>query len=284
MELDCPAVRELIRLAIQEDLNTGDITSQLCLDDAQEAQAIIIAREELLLCGVDLIDLVLAELRFKVACSHLEQDGAWLQTNQEIAKLQGKTRDLLGAERIILNFLQRLSGVATFTNNFVKGLSGITVLDTRKTTPGWRVLEKYAVRVGGAKNHRASLGDMMLIKNNHIDAAKKSGVKDIGAWMRKCISGRATGMQVEIEVRDQDELKSALEANPDFIMLDNMNDAQVAEAVKIIRTSDKSIKVEVSGGVGRERLAKLSEIGVDLVSVGALTRKATWVDISMRIV
>ena len=165
-----PHVKKLIDLALDEDLSLGDITSELCVDREQEAKAEIIAREKLVVCGTQLIGEICSCLENKISCQILIEDGLEVEPNTVIARLSGSARTLLSAERTILNFLQKLSGIASYARNLSQTYPDIVLLDTRKTTPGWRYLEKYAVRVGGAKNHRFNLGDMILVKNNHIDS------------------------------------------------------------------------------------------------------------------
>jgi nicotinate-nucleotide pyrophosphorylase (carboxylating) len=209
----------------------------------------------------------------------LVDDGARVADADWLCELHGSTQHLLAIERTVLNFLQRMSGVATYTHSFCEQAKGLHVLDTRKTMPGWRVLDKYATRVGGARNHRTSLGDMVLVKNNHIDA-HPGGIR---AALAAVLAQKPLYMPWEVEVRDLTELAIALEFKPTIVMLDNFSDILISDAVALVRQNSHQPLIEVSGGVHRERLSSLGALGIDAVSVGALTTQATNVDISMRI-
>lgn len=277
--IDSLLVRKLVELALLEDLELGDITSELTVPVAKEGRARIIARQKLVVCGLDLIELVIECQRAKIKVKKLCVDGDTLVNNTPIAELQGSLRSILALERTILNFLQRLSGVATNTRAIVKNSHKLTILDTRKTTPGWRVLEKYAVRIGGAANHRFSLGDMILVKNNHIDSA------GLEAALQKVVKGKSPYMPFEVEVRNLPELQAALKFRPDIVMFDNMNNLQIRAALKLIKASEVRPLVEVSGGITPARLKELARIDKTLmVSMGGLTTQATNVDISLRII
>jgi nicotinate-nucleotide pyrophosphorylase (carboxylating) len=276
-------IRKLVDLALEEDLAFGDITSALTVPEDHRSKASIIARQRLVVCGCEVLPVILQEGRWGLELEFEAQDGEELENGAVIAKLQGLTRELLAAERTMLNFLQRLSGVATYTRDFCSIEPALIVLDTRKTLPAWRVLDKYGVRVGGGRNHRFCLGDMVLVKNNHIDAHPKGmrgALEDIAA-------NKPLYMPWEVEVRNLDELRIALEYSPNIIMLDNFSDPLIVEAVKLVRTSARgsnvSPMIEVSGGITRERLTDIRSAGADAVSVGALTTQAPNVDISMRI-
>jgi nicotinate-nucleotide pyrophosphorylase (carboxylating) len=214
-------------------------------------------------------------IKVDVHCS----EGAVVQDETSLVELEGPTRAVLAAERTILNFLQRLCGVATFTHDVCAAQPGLTILDTRKTMPGWRYLDKYAVRTGGGQNHRFSLGDMILVKNNHIDGHShgiRGALGDVAAT-------KPPYMPWEVEVRNLEELRIALEFSPHSIMLDNFSDELIREAVRIAEKATPRPLLEVSGGVTKERLSTLATLGVDAVSIGALTTRAPNVDISMRI-
>jgi nicotinate-nucleotide pyrophosphorylase (carboxylating) len=210
----------------------------------------------------------------------LLKDGDWVEKGTIIAELEGKTQSLLTAERCILNFIQQLSGVATSTRACVKALEkGRTqVLDTRKTIPGFRTLQKYAVRAGGGKNHRMGLFDMVLIKDNHITAS--GGVLEALAVVKK---QNIHGVKIEVEVESLDDLRLLLHQGVDVIMLDNMDTATMTEAVKIVQESKDQVKLEASGNMSLERLKELATIGLDYISVGALTHSVKALDISMRL-
>lgn len=273
-------IRKLILLALEEDLAFGDITASLTVPESHRSSAVVLARQKLVMCGVEVLQAIIQEGHWDIQCSVQVSDGDSLESEAVIANLVGRTRDLLAAERTILNFLQRLCGVATFTREFCSIQPGLVVLDTRKTMPGWRVLDKYAVRTGGGKNHRFCLGDMILVKNNHIDA-HPGGIRGALATVA---DKKPLYMPWEVEVRTLEELSIALEYKPTIVMLDNFADDTIAEAVKIVHTESDPPMIEVSGGITKERLARIFAAGADAVSVGALTTQAPNVDISMRIV
>lgn len=272
-------IRKLVDLALEEDLAFGDITASLTVPEGHRSTARIIARQKLVMCGCEVLPVILQEGRWSIDSTLKVEDGAVIEADAVMFELKGLTRELLAAERTILNFLQRLCGVATYTRDFCAVEPGLVVLDTRKTMPGWRVLDKYAVRVGGGRNHRFCLGDMVLIKNNHIDAHPKG----IRGALADVAANKPLYMPWEVEVRNLDELRVALEFSPTIVMLDNFTDSTIAEAVKHVKASPEPPMIEVSGGITRERLAKIKEAGADAVSVGALTTQSTNVDISMRI-
>lgn len=278
--INSPLVRRLVELALNEDLSSGDVTAELGISAQHRSCAHIIAREHLVVCGVDIVPMVRAIGAWEFSIEYVRSDGDIVKAQEPIVRLQGSTRELLSAERTLLNFLQRLCGVATYTRSFVDACGpGVAVLDTRKTMPGWRVLDKYAVRIGGGRNHRFSLGDMILVKNNHIDA-HPGGLRGV---LADIVAHKPLYMPCEVEVRNLAELKIALEFHPDIVMLDNFSDANVQEAMQYLSTLPKRPRVEVSGGITRERAHHLGTLGVDAVSVGGLTTRAPNVDISMRI-
>lgn len=274
-----PQVLRLIQLALEEDAPAGDVTAELTVPASVQAVAEVIARENLVVCGAELIPSIADVAGIRISVSHLEIDSARVGSGTVIARFAGASRDLLFLERTILNFMQRMSGVASYTSSIVDMAGGLTILDTRKTIPGWRALDKHAVKVGGGKNHRFSLSDMVLIKNNHIDA-HPGGIR--GA-LSNVFARKAPSLKVEVEVRNEDELKVALDFPVSVIMLDNFSDDQIGPAVSAIRAQRHSPLVEASGGITVERLARLKELGVDCVSLGRLTTRAPNSDISMRL-
>jgi nicotinate-nucleotide pyrophosphorylase (carboxylating) len=276
---DSPLVRKLVDLAIEEDLAHGDITVSLTVPESHTSKAKVIAREKLVVCGLDIVAEIVKSGGWSLSVHKKASEGAWAADGDILVELAGSTRELLSAERTILNFLQRLSGVATYTREFCDAQKGLKILDTRKTMPGWRLLDKYAVKTGGASNHRFSLGDMVLVKNNHIDAHPQ-GIK--GA-LADVVAKKPLYMPWEVEVRNLEELKIALSFNPTIVMLDNFNDDALKDAVALVKSAAHQPMIEVSGGVSKERLAKIQAAGVDAASVGALTTRAPNVDISMRI-
>lgn len=272
---------QMIRLALHEDVRTGDITSIWTIPQDQKQKARLIAKESGVIAGLPIIDLVFQELKeTSLQVKMLLKDGDWVEKGTIIAELEGKTQSLLTAERCILNFIQQLSGVATSTRACVKALEkGRTqVLDTRKTIPGFRTLQKYAVRAGGGKNHRMGLFDMVLIKDNHITAS--GGVLEALAVVKK---QNIHGVKIEVEVESLDDLRLLLHQGVDVIMLDNMDTATMTEAVKIVQESKDQVKLEASGNMSLERLKELATIGLDYISVGALTHSVKALDISMRL-
>lgn len=276
---DAPQVKRLIQLAIEEDLPAGDVTAALTIPADQLGRATIIAREPLVVCGVPLVHAIFREFGWNVVVQPSAAEGSEVGDGAPLARLSGKTQHIVAAERIVLNFLQRLSGVASGTRAIVRKAGGITILDTRKTTPGWRLLEKYAVRLGGGANHRGSLSDMVLVKNNHIAAHGGS----VRATLKGVFDAKPFYLPVEVEVRSLEELDQALEFEVSVIMLDNMSTPLIAAALSRIAAKRPGLPVEVSGGVTVDRLPELAQAGVGLVSMGALTTQARNVDISLRL-
>ena len=270
-------VQSLIQTALDEDIGSGDITTDNLIDPTREGEGIIIAKEALVLAGVDVARQVFHQLDPSIVFETLAEDGAAIDVRQTIIKIRGKLAALLKGERTALNFLQRLSGIATHVRTYVQlaGDTSTQIVDTRKTTPGWRVLEKYAVRIGGARNHRMGLYDGVLIKDNHIAAF--GGVKRSIAHVRNQVSHL---VKIEVEVTNMEEVKEAVEAGAEIIMLDNMDEEQIRTAVAFI---DKRAVVEVSGGITKSNLKQMIDTGVDIISIGALTHGAGSVDISMKI-
>ena len=264
----------IVRLALEEDIGTGDVTSAACISESQMAAGRFLAREPLVIAGLDLLAEIYT-LRGGVDDLHIiKHDGDTCVDGEIFATVRGHARTLLECERVALNFLQRLSGVATLARRYADAVAGTNcrVLDTRKTTPGLRALEKAAARTGGITNHRAGLYDAILIKNNHISAA--GGVRP--ALERAAQSG----LPIEIEVRTRAELQEALSAGATHLLLDNLTPAEAAEWIAGI---DGRAKVELSGGITLENVRAYAEAGADFVSSGAITHSARAVDISFRL-
>lgn len=274
------AALALIRLAIAEDVHTGDVTSLWTIPAEQKQKARLIAKGAGVLAGLPIIELVFKELKAPVELTLYKKDGDRVYSGELIAEIAGTTRALLTGERTLLNFIQQLSGVATITASYAEALSlGATrVLDTRKTLPGFRALQKYAVLAGGGINHRMGLFDMVLVKDNHIAAC--GGVLEALAVVKK---NNTAGLRVEIEVENLDDLNRLLHQGVDVIMLDNMDNKTMAQAVEIVRKSGDPVKLEASGNMDLERLREIASIGLDYISVGALTHSVKALDISMRI-
>ena len=269
---------KLIRMALEEDIGPGDVTSEPLIEGDRVARAVIFAKESLVLAGLKVAQEVFTTLDPSMGFHTTFQDGDRAERGDEIVTACGRLQALLTGERTALNFLQRLSGIATLTRQYVDRVSGsnVRLTDTRKTIPGWRRLEKYAVKIGGACNHRFGLYDGILIKDNHIAAC--GGIGKAVAMVR---NDRSHLLRIEVEVSDPSQIKEALENGVDIIMLDNMDIKDIRKAVQLI--GGRAL-VEVSGGVTLERLAELANTGVDIISIGALTHSARAVDISMRVV
>jgi nicotinate-nucleotide pyrophosphorylase (carboxylating) len=270
-------VDRLIDLALEEDLGPGDLTTEALIPADASGTARIVARESLVVAGLEVACRVFQRLDPATQWSPRLTDGQRTTDGGVVAEIAGNMAALLSAERVALNFLQRLSGIATHVRNYVDELqnAAVRLTDTRKTTPGWRVLEKYAVRVGGAHNHRMGLFDGILIKDNHIAAC--GGIREAVDRMRI----RASHMlKIEVETTTLQEVREALAAGVEVIMLDNMDLKTIRKAITVI---DGRASVEISGGVTAERLKQLAKIGVDIISVGALTHAARSVDLSMEV-
>jgi len=266
---------KIIENALMEDIHTGDITTLAVVPDRRSARARLIAKEPLVLAGIDVAARVFTFLDGSVRFEAKQGDGVRLPAGDLIAEVAGDSAILLQGERVALNLLQRMCGTATLTAKYVEAVAGTRarIVDTRKTTPGLRVLEKYAVRVGGGINHRTGLYDGVLIKENHIAAA--------GGITRAISRSRAYiphTMKIEVETETLSEVNEALEGGADIIMLDNMDLATMREAVAIV---GGRVLVEASGGVNLETVRGIAETGVDIISVGALTHSARAMDISM---
>ncbi|MFA6342642.1 MAG: carboxylating nicotinate-nucleotide diphosphorylase [Fibrobacteraceae bacterium] len=271
----------LIRLALLEDVRTGDVTSEWTIPAFQIQTAKLIAKEAGVVAGLPVIALVFKELKADVKITLFKKEGDKVAPGDLIAELTGATQSLLTGERTLLNFIQQLSGVASIANRFALALQpGKTkVLDTRKTIPGFRTLQKYAVRVGGGSNHRMGLFDMVLVKDNHIAAC--GGVLNALDVVR---SHNKTGLRIEIEVENLADLQRLLNKGVDVIMLDNMDNVTMQKAVQMVRESgDTHVKLEASGNMNLERVAEIADFGIDFISVGALTHSVKALDISMRI-
>jgi nicotinate-nucleotide pyrophosphorylase (carboxylating) len=277
--LDVPAISGIVSAAVDEDYRDGDITSRLCFPEGQQASAEIVAREALVVCGLEIVDIIIGEFGFEIDTAFSAEDGDVVEPDEVLVELYGPAVEVMAAERTMLNFLQRLCGVATTTAEYVAAAGQLAVLDTRKTLPGWRYLDKYAARVGGARNHRMHLGDMILIKDTHIDA-----VGGIAEALQAVFEDKPLYMPVEIEVRTIDELEQALAHPVSIVLLDNMDTATLRQAYSLSRAQRPDVQIEISGGVTIERLAELQEFAGAGVSIGALTTQARNRDISMRVV
>lgn len=269
--LNAKAVEAIVDSALKEDIGEGDVTTNAIIPQGLKTQAVLVAEEEGVLCGLGVAELVFRKLDPNLEFEPLLRDGDPVKPGQKLAEIKGNARALLTGERVALNFLQRLSGVATTTKKFVEVAKPYKakILDTRKTTPGLRALEKYAVRCGGGENHRMGLYDMALIKDNHIMLA--GSVKNA---LEK-VKGKG---KVEIEVETLKQLEEALESRPDIIMLDNMSPGDMEKAVSMIKGK---AKLEASGGINLSNLEQAARTGVDFISIGGLTHSFKSLDITM---
>ncbi len=267
----------IVKAALREDIGRGDITTDAVIGDADRALGVIFAKEDGILCGVDIARMVFKQLDPAIDFQKQMDDGSALSPGATIAIVIGKASMCLKGERTALNFLQHLSGIATLTRQFVDATKGkIKILDTRKTIPGLRIMEKYAVRVGGGTNHRFGLYDMAMIKDNHIQIA--GSIAEAVSRVRK----KKRKIFLEVEVKTLLELREALSTEVDRIMLDNMNSNLVAQAVLLIRKAARKIEIELSGGINLDSIPDIAESGADFVSVGALTHSAGALDIALK--
>jgi nicotinate-nucleotide pyrophosphorylase (carboxylating) len=274
---DQPAVDRLIRLALEEDVGRGDATTRATIPVHQAARGSITAKADLVLAGLPIIGMVLAQTDKTAGVRLLAQEGSQVPVGAVVAEVWGQAAGLLTAERTVLNFLQHLSGVATLTRKFVEAVAGTrcTIIDTRKTLPGLRLLDKYAVVQGGGRNHRLGLDDGVLIKDNHIAVCG-----GLGAAVRRARSQASTWLRIEVECSSLAEVEEALDAPADIILLDNMTTAQMTEAVHLIHGR---ALVEASGNISLARVREVAETGVDFISVGVLTHSTPAADLSMSV-
>lgn len=275
MLLNSKLVDEIVERGLLEDIGTGDITTLSTIPQNAETKAVIHAKEEGVLAGVQFARRVFEYLDSNIVFVSMKEDGDFVKRGDILAEITGSARHILTGERLALNVMQRLSGIATRTWKIVQMLEPYktTLVDTRKTTPGLRILEKYAVRVGGGSNHRFGLYDGVLIKDNHIKVA--GGIKNAVLMARKTAPHT---LKIEVEVENIQGVQEALEAKADIIMLDNMDLSSIAEAIKLI---DGRAVVEVSGGITEQNVSDYAQAGVDIVSIGALTHSVKALDISL---
>ncbi|RJQ53349.1 MAG: carboxylating nicotinate-nucleotide diphosphorylase [Nitrospiraceae bacterium] len=267
--------------ALHEDIGSGDVTTSSLIPENHISRAVIIAKSDFVLAGLPFVERVFHLTDSKIKFRALKKEGGRVKAGDIIARLTGNTANLLMAERTALNLLQRLSGIASLTGNYVKSVKGFStkIVDTRKTVPGLRYFDKYAVRTGGGRNHRYGLFDGVLIKDNHIAAAE-----GVGKAVKAARSKAHHLLKIEVEVRNIAGVKEALSAGADIIMLDNMSVDEMKKAVSVIRRRNSGVVIEASGNVTLENVRSIAETGVDLISVGALTHSAPAADISLKIV
>ena len=285
-------IQKLIELALKEDIGAGDITSDALIHKNLLGKAEIVAKTKGVLAGIKIAEKVFKKKDPNLFFIPLKKDGENFKPNDKIAIIEGRVKSILKCERTALNFLQKLSGIATLTQSFVSKTKGekIKILDTRKTTPGFRILEKYAVKAGGGENHRMGLYDMILIKENHIKAAgdissaiqkakKALGNKD---FVKKF--SKKKKIKIEVETKNLNEVKDALGFKIDMIMLDNMPIQMIKKASQIIRSSKKNIKIEVSGNIDLKNLRDYSNLDIDYISIGAITHSSKAIDLSLNLI
>ena len=294
VELDLEKIRDIVQLAIKEDIGAGDITSKIFIPDGFETEGVIIAKEAGIVAGLPVAGYVLSQIDENLILTSNIEDGSRVKKGTIIGSVKGLTLSLLSAERLVLNFLQRLSGIATVTNRFAEKIKGYRtqIMDTRKTAPGWRYLEKYAVRVGGGINHRMGLYDQILIKDNHLKtmgSEKENGA--ISRFVRKAREQIENGMLIEVEVEDLCQIKEVMDAGVDIILFDNMEPSKIREAVGMVKEFEKNqgagtgnaILTEASGNITIENVEEYADAGVDRISVGAITHSVRVLDISFDI-
>jgi nicotinate-nucleotide pyrophosphorylase (carboxylating) len=278
LDINSPQISKLIELALNEDIGTGDITTDNLISTDEISDGYIIAKENGIISGLPLFDIIMKKLDNNFLFYPEITDGTFISQGEKIALFKGRKRSILSAERTALNFLQRMSGISTLTSKFVQQLEGTNtkLLDTRKTLPGHRILDKYAVKMGGGTNHRVGLFDMVMIKDNHIKAAGSinSAVSIIKSKIKSDI-------KIEVEVSNLEEVKEALSAGCDIIMLDNMDIDTINKARKLI---SNKVSTEISGNVNIENIKNYASTGVNYISVGAITHSVKALDISLYII
>ena len=308
MELSAVEIRKAVRVALAEDIGGGDVTTLATVPKNVAAQAVMRAREPLVVAGIQFAEIAFREIAAQyfrrdefhesqtsgivklgtrvtrpsdaeIKIEKLARDGARVKAGDKLLEISGPARAILSAERVALNFIQRLSGIATLTAQFIDAVEGTSaqILDTRKTTPGWRRFEKYAVACGGGNNHRIGLFDMILIKDNHLAALKSEKPNAIAAAVQQARK-KYPKLKIEVEADTLEQVAQAADAGADIILLDNMTTAQLRQAVKIV---DGRAQTEASGGVNLKTVRAIAETGVDFISVGALTHSARAVDIGL---
>jgi nicotinate-nucleotide pyrophosphorylase (carboxylating) len=272
-------IRSHVRSALAEDVGSGDVTTLATVPEAAVAKAFMVAREPLVVAGLDLASAAFREVSPVIKIVRIARDSQSVKAGQQLMTVEGSARAILSAERVALNFVQRLCGIATLTAQFVEAVKGTRtkILDTRKTTPGWRRLEKYAVACGGGQNHRLGLFDMVLIKDNHLAALRNESPNPIAAAVERA-RYKNPQLKIEVEADTMEQAKQAVEAGADIVLLDNMNLIQLRLAVQ---KAKGRVKTEASGGVTLSTVRDIAETGVDFISVGAITHSARAMDIAL---
>ncbi len=279
---------KLIKRALKEDIGRGDLTTSLCISSSKKTKALILAKDKGILCGVEIAKKVFKILDLSLKFRNFKNDGDLLIRGDRVAQIIGKAASILTAERTALNFLSLLSGIATYTRKFVNRVSGtkVKIMDTRKTTPTLRALEKYAVRIGGGFNHRQGLWDGILIKDNHLRASKILHKRKVNTERLKQVFSlirSKTNHKIEIEVESFEEFKKIVFIRPDIILLDNFNLKAIRKSVEFRNEFFPQVKIEVSGGVNLENVKEIARLGVDFISVGGITHSPPSFDFSLEI-
>ena len=280
MNFNDPLVKQLIDLAIAEDIGDGDHSSLGAISMGTQGQARLLVKDEGVLCGVHLAKHIMQRIDPSVEFNQLIDEGAWVKYGEIAFTVKGSVHSILQAERLMLNFMQRMSGIATVTNRLAKKIEGTNakLLDTRKTTPGLRTFEKYAVTIGGGVNHRFALWDMVMLKDNHNDYA--GGITEGVMRTKEYLNSKGKDLKIEVETRDLKEVQEALDTGlVDRIMFDNFSPEQMAEAVKLV---NGKCETEASGGITGDTIRSYAETGVDYISVGALTHSVKSLDLSLK--
>jgi len=279
VELSVSEIRRAVQIALAEDIGSGDVTTLATVPETVMGKAVMRAREPLVVAGLAFAEAAFTELAAGVEVERVAREGRSLKTGEILLRVAGPARAILTAERVVLNFVQRLSGIATFTAQFVEAVKGTPahILDTRKTTPGWRRFEKYAVTCGGGKNHRLGLSDMVLIKDNHLVALRQEQPNAIAAAVARARE-KFPELKIEVEADTLEQAEQAADAGADIILLDNMNPVQLRLALQKIKGRAQT---EASGGVNPANVRAIAGAGVDFISVGAITHSARAVDIGL---
>ena len=284
------AILTIIRGALKEDIGRGDITSSIVIPPGFKVSACIYFKEDGVLCGADIAETVFSLLSADIRIKVNAKDGDFIEKGKAIIYLEGPANAILSGERVALNFLGHLSGIATKTRMYADKLKpfNVMLMDTRKTTPNLRILEKYAVKSGGGHNHRFGLFDQVLIKDNHLAILKRNSKNKIKPFIESAVKDArkkvTKNVKVEIEISNLEEFKKVLSSNPDIIMLDNMPPAVIKEAVILRNTHKPKILLEASGGITLDNISEYAKTGVDMISVGALTHSVKSIDVSLEIV
>jgi nicotinate-nucleotide pyrophosphorylase (carboxylating) len=276
-----PYIRKIVQAALEEDIGFGDLTSNALFSPNMSAQAQIVAKEAMVVAGLVIAKEVFLQVDTSLKIQRHQQDGDWVKANTKLLTISGNAQSLLQAERVALNFLQRLSGISSLTRQFCEAIQtpGVKIADTRKTTPGLRGLEKWAVRLGGGHNHRLSLHDGILIKDNHVMILAAHHIS-LSQACRKAKQQAPHGLRISVEVETLAQARQALEGGADIILLDNMSPAKIRQAVKLIKGQ---ALIEVSGGINLKNIQVMANSGADIISIGALTHSAPAMDLSLDI-